>query len=149
MSFTERFTSYFNRDVAKLAAKSIGNDAEIEIRVGDEALTFTKKSGENTVLPGPARDPQLVFTLAPRAAEAILSHPSDDIADIGVQIAKLVISKDPEQRVSVQFKAGFLTLFTKGYFGVLTVGGARFASFLASQGLSGITAIKAFLAKSR
>jgi hypothetical protein len=59
----------------------------------------------------------------------------------------MVISKDPNKQVSVQFKAGFLSLFTKGYFGVLTTGGSAFASFLASQGLNGIAGIKSFLGK--
>src|SRR6185437_8787168 len=145
----ERFSSYFNREAARLAAKSISNGSEMEFRVGKEVFTFTKKAGSNTVLPGPATDPQLVFTMSEQAAVAILNDPSEEIGEIGVHIAKLVVSRDPEKRVSVQFKSGFLALFTRGYFGVLKAGGAQFASFLASQGLNGITALKSFLGKKK
>ena len=145
MSLTERFGLFFDREVAQKAAHSVSNGAEIEFRAGDETFTFTKVGGKNTVVPGSAKSPQLIFTLSPKAAEGILEYPSDDIGEIGVHIAKMVVSKDPETRVSVQFKSGFLGLFTKGYFGVLTTGGAGFASFLASHGLNGISGIKRLL----
>src|SRR6267142_638065 len=50
-------------------------------------------------------------------------------------------STDANKRIAIQLKAGFLTLFSKGYFGVVTAGGAQFASFLATRGLSGMSAI--------
>lgn len=147
--FTERFRTYFEREVAQMAAKSISNGAEMEIQVGTETFTFTKQGGKNAIIPGSATSPQLIFKLSPKAAEGILAFPSNDIGEIGVHIAKMVIasSKDPEVKVHVQFKAGFLSLFTKGYFGVVATGGAHFASFLASQGLNGIAGIKSFLGK--
>ena len=52
-----------------------------------------------------------------------------------------------KKKVSVKFKAGFLTLFSKGYLGILTAGGSQFASFLASKGLNGMGAIKEALKK--
>ena len=146
-TLTERFRTYFEREVAQQAAKSISNGAEMEIRVGAETLTFTRQGGKNAIVPGASGSPQLIFTLSPKAAEEILIFPSNDIGEIGVHIAKMVVSKDPEVKVHVQFKAGFLSLFTKGYFGVLATGGAHFASFLGSQGLNGIAGIKSFLGK--
>ena len=49
--------------------------------------------------------------------------------------------------MKVEFKAGFLTLFTKGYFGIITAGGSSFSGHLASLGLNGMGAIKAALKK--
>ncbi len=86
-----------------------------------------------------------MFHVTPRAADEILNDPAQDIGSIGVNIAKLALSTDANRRVAVQFKAGFLTLFSKGYFGVLKTGGAVFGQFLASKGLSGMEAIKAAL----
>ena len=106
-----------------------------------------KKAGSNVIVPGPAGSPQLIFTLSPKAAEEILAFGSNDIGEIGVHIAKMVVSKDPDVQVKVQFKSGFLGLFSKGYFGVVATGGAGFASFLASQGLNGIAGIKSFFGK--
>lgn len=148
-TLTERFTTYFDRNVAQTAARPIGNGAEMEFHVGEEVFTFTKQSGKNAVLAGPARSPQLIFTMAPEAAESILAHPAENVGEIGVHIAKLMISPNANLRVGVQFKAGFFSLFTQGYFGVLTQGGSQFASFLASQGLSGMNAIQSFLGKKK
>jgi hypothetical protein len=152
-TLTERFSSYFDREVAQEAAKSLGNGAEIEFRIPtsgetpEETFTFTKKAGKNAVVPGPASNPQLVFVIPSASAQEILDFESDEIGPIGVQIAKLVVSPDANRRVSIQFKAGFFTLFSKGYLGVVTAGGAQFASFLASRGLNGIAAIKSLLGK--
>ena len=153
MSLTERFSSYFDREVAQQAAKSLVNGAEIEFRVSssgdspEEIFTFTKKAGKITIVPEASRNPEVVFTLTAQAAQEILDFPSDEIGPIGVQIAKLVVSPDGNRRVSIQIKAGFFTLFSKGYLGVITAGGSHFASFLATQGLNGIAAIKSILAK--
>lgn len=146
MDFANRFSEYFERDVAQKAAKSLTDGAEIEIVVGGaEVLTLTRNQGKNRVTVGRARDPQLVFTLTPAAAEEILAEKSDEIGKIGVGIARLIVSKEADKKVSIQIKAGFLSLFSKGYFGVLAAGGAEFASFLASRGLNGMGAIKSAL----
>jgi hypothetical protein len=147
MSYTERFSQYFDREVAQKAAKSISNGAEMEFHVGEEVFSFTKQGGANKIRAGKAGDPQLIFTLTPGAADAILADPSEDIGSIGVHIAKLVCAHQPDQKISMQFKAGFLSLFSKGYFGVLSTGGSQLASFLASKGLSGMSAIKDVLKK--
>ncbi|MCM2323328.1 MAG: hypothetical protein NDJ90_08715 [Oligoflexia bacterium] len=152
-TLTQRFQTYFDRDVAQKAASSLANGAQIEIQIqgGDgkpaETFTFTRENRKNRIVPGPAAEPQLLFLLTEQAAEAILSDPSQEIGPIGVGIAKLILSPDASRRVSIRFKAGFLTLFTQGYFGVVTAGGAHFASYLASKGLNGMGAIKAALKK--
>ncbi|MGZ3710011.1 MAG: hypothetical protein ACXVBC_13910, partial [Bdellovibrionota bacterium] len=115
MSSTERLSAYLSRDVAVKAAKSLANGAEIEFRVEGEACTFTKEGGRNVVKPGPAGDPQLIFTMTAAALDAIEADPSEEIGEIGVHIARLVFSHDEKTKVSVQFKAGFLSFFSKGY----------------------------------
>jgi hypothetical protein len=148
-TYASRFSKYFDRDVAQKAARSLSNGAEIEFHIHptQEVFTFTKEKGKNTILERPASDPQLVFQVTAAAADAILSDESEDIGEIGVKIMKLVVSQDPDKKVSLQLKAGFLSLFSKGYFGIVTSGGSAFASFLASRGLNGMGAIKAAIKK--
>jgi hypothetical protein len=148
-SFRERFSAYFERDVAQKAAKPLANGVEIQLEVSDEIFTFTKDGGKNLVRPGAAGEPQVVFTLTPQAAQEILDDPSDEIGHVGVHILKLIVSTDANKRVSFKLRTGFLGLFSKGYFGVVTAGGAQFAAFLASKGLNGIGAIKDALKKMR
>jgi hypothetical protein len=146
-SFHERFSKYFDREVAEKAARPLSDGVEIEFRVAEEIFTFTRESGRNQIKTGPAKDPQLLFSLTPAAAESILTDPSDEIGTIGVNILKLMVAPDDTRKVSIWFKAGFLTLFSKGYLGVLATGGSQFAAFLASRGLTGLGAIKAAINK--
>ena len=157
--YTEKFSAYFDREVSRKAAHSLNDGAEMEFHVVDfdeqgnplpkpiEVFTFTKQNKHNKVLFGPAASPQLKFQITPRAAEVILADTSEEVGQIGVNILKLVVSPLKEQRVKVEFKAGFLTLFTKGYLGIVTAGGSSFSTFLASRGLNGMGAIKAALKK--
>lgn len=149
--FFERFVDYFSQPVAEKAAHTLANGAEIELRIVNsdhtpqEIFTFTRKDKKNVLLPIPAQEPQVVFILTPDAAEAILGDSTQDIGQIGVNILKLVFSTDANRRVGFQFKAGFLTLFSKGYLGILTTGGTAFSAALAEKGLSGLSAIKKVL----
>ena len=145
---TQRFRDYFDREIANRAAKSLADGVQIEIKIQGsdgsvvEQLLFTRKAGRNEIIQGPAPEPQIIFVLTPAAAEEILNDPADQIGTIGVNIVKLIASPDANRRVSVKLRTGFMTLFNKGYFGVLANGGQEFAAFLASKGLGGIGAIK-------
>lgn len=141
-SYTQRFTAYFDREVAARAAKSLSDGAEIEFRVGDETFTFTRENRANKIVPGSARAPQVTFTLPPAAAEEVLNDPTDEVGEIGVRILKLITSSDSSRKVHLKLNSGFLSLMTKGYLGVLASGGSGVASYLASRGLGGAGAIK-------
>lgn len=153
MAFHDRFSTYFDREVAQHAARSLANGVGIEFRIRDdvgsseEVFHFTREAGRNKVVAGPAVTPEVVFQIPPAAAEQILADPSEEIAAIGIHIAKLMVSTDANLRVSARLKVGFFGLFTQGYLGVLKEGGTGFAAFLASKGLTGIDAIKTVIKK--
>ena len=69
------------------------------------------------------------------------------LASIGVHIAQMIVQPKDGAKIDVQLKAGFLSLFSNGYLGVVTSGGLDFANFLASKGLSGMGAIKDVIKK--
>jgi len=147
----QSFSDYFLGAPAQKAAASLSDGVEIEFQVEGQpsAITFTRKNGKNLMLPAPARSPQLRFQMNSLAAEQIVTYPSEDLGEIGIHILKMVMRPETktEPKVRMEICAGFLTLFSKGYFGVLKNGGSAFASFLASKGLNGIGAIKAALSK--
>ncbi|MCM2279330.1 MAG: hypothetical protein NDJ89_14740 [Oligoflexia bacterium] len=151
--FAQRFQAYFAKEVAEKAASSLANGAEMGFQILGpegtelECFCFRRQAGRNQVTEGASANPQLLFKMTEAAAEAILADPADEIGQIGVNIAKLILSPDATRRVSIHFKAGFFTLFTQGYLGVVTAGGGHFATYLASKGLSGMGAIKAALKK--
>lgn len=156
--YLESFRAYFSRPIAQEAARPLSNGIEIELRIFESSGTaesdyqvmfFTKESGKNTVNAGPAREPQVVFTLTRAAADAVLADSGQDIGTIGIGIAKLIVSTDPGKKVSVSLRTGFMNLFSKGYFGVIAAGGAHFAAYLASKGLTGMSALKETIHKMR
>ena len=161
-TFRDRFAAYLNRPVALAAAKSLKNGAAIELKIlvsgaeqapEVERLMFYRESGENRVadahsldVPG---DPQLRFSIPQAAAEELLTHPSDELGATGVQILKLILSHETDKKIGFKIEAGFLSLWSKGYFGVLTEGGKDFWAFLASKGLNGMEAVQAVLKKKK
>ena len=161
----ELFSKYFSRPVAETAAQSLSDGVEIAIQVisapktgasaptsGEnvlETLVFTREKKRNCIKNIAPHQPQLTFRMTEAAAEALLSDPSDQIGEIGVNILRLIFSPDPTKRIWIQFQSGFFTLWSKGYFGVLKAGGSGFAAYLASRGFSGMDAIKAALRKIR
>ncbi len=152
-SYASRFAEYFRRPVALSAAKPLSRKAQIQLRIvgsgSEEAFYFAKSSDQGEILPGNAPDADVEFRMTARAADEILTDPSEEIGAIGVRIAKLIASPDADRKIHVRLKAGFLTLFNKGYLGVVSAGGAQFAGFLASKGLGGLSAIKDTIAKLR
>ncbi|OFZ56014.1 MAG: hypothetical protein A2428_07225 [Bdellovibrionales bacterium RIFOXYC1_FULL_54_43] len=152
-NFTDRFRAYFERDVAQRAAETIADGAQIEFKIqlsnGSpvESFVFTRTNRKNEVRGAGANAPQLTFILTPESAELILSDPAEEIGLIGINIFKLILSPDANRRISLKLHVGFITLFSKGYFGVLAKGGHQVASFLASKGLDGLSAIKELLKK--
>ena len=104
--YTERFSEYFDRDIAQHAAKSISDKSEIELQitandsVAAESFTFMKEGGKNRIHSRPAADPHIVFKLTPAAADEILDNASTEIGPIGVNIMKLIISRDPSKKIS-------------------------------------------------
>lgn len=154
-TYFPRFHVYFQREVAQEAADPLSPSAEIEFHIENsegkvlESFSFNRKGGVNNLLPQKAEDPQIIFVMTPRAAEEILSDPAQDVGTIGVNIIKLILSSDANRRVAIKLKSGFMTLFTKGYFGVLTKGGSAVFSYMASKGFGGMSAIKNAVKKMR
>ena len=147
MSYSQRFDQYFKRSIAQEASDPLTSGAQMEFQVGDETFTFKKEGQETVVTPGTSPSPQLKFQLTSSAADKILDNPSEDIGEIGVTIAKLIVSKDPNEQIRMNLNSGFLTLWNKGYLGVLKKGGSSFTAFLASKGMGGMGALKAAIKK--
>ncbi len=159
-NYTERFTAYFERDVAQKAAHSLSDGVRMGFHICEahsnstvlESFTFFREAGLNRVIAAPSPQGALLkseidFHLPKASAELLLKDSTEEIAQIGIAVVKLILTTDRERRISVRLGAGFITLLRKGYFGVLTSGGSELASFLARNGLSGMNGIKAALKK--
>lgn len=142
-AFGPRFEAFLTSQVASQAAKSLSEGVEIEFKIESEVFYFKRLKAGNTVQMGPSAKPEVVFTLTPRAANSVLEESSTtDIGGIGVKIAKLIVSSDPNHKIWVKLHTGLLGFVAKGFLGVIATGGSAFAGFLAERGLNGLDAIK-------
>lgn len=149
-----RLEDYFSRPVALRAGEPLGKKAQIELAIqSHEASTpmryvFSREGNRNRIVPKTVNhQPDLTFGLSPQALDRILDDPSEDIGQIGVNIAKLIFSSNDDEKVSMQLHSGVLTLLKNGYFGVITSGGKSFSAFLAQRGFNGISAIRSAIGR--
>jgi hypothetical protein len=104
-------------------------------------LAFLKNNaGQIIMIEGPPPPPQASLTFSAQLAREVLTLKSDEISDFGLLILRAFLERP--RRLQAKIHVGFIELWRKGWFGVLTLGGGRVASYLASQGLNGIGGIQ-------
>lgn len=137
--------------LAQKAADSIKNGREIAVIVTNAgqstAYTFTKVSGRNVLNEQAASSPDLTFTMPEPAARELVTSNFETVGQVGLHIFEKMLSNDPSQKIHVKIHAGFLSLLTGGYLGVLTSGGGDVAKFLASRGLGNMGKLKETISK--
>lgn len=149
-SALEKLTAYFERPVAQAATAPLKEGTELAVILnGETHATLKKAAGKLTVSVGEAKRPDMTIRLSSRAVEELVRTQSDDIADTGIAIVRLMISSVPEQRIGVKVHIGGLQFLTHGYLGILPLGGKRLMQFLAEKGVSSIGKIKDIIAGMR
>lgn len=146
----DKIKSFFEENtLAQQAAYSIKNGREISLVIDGNSYIFKKEDSKNKVEPGNSSSPDLVFEIPKQAAEELLSKSFESVGAVGIFIFEKMLSSDPEHKVKARVKAGFLSLMTGGYLGVLAAGGVDVAKFLAQKGLSNPSKIKDAITKLR
>lgn len=147
--------------LAHKAANSIKNGREIAVVVtkGDQktldahaplartTYTFTKVDGRNVLNEQAAASPDITFTMPETAARELVTKNFDTVGQVGLHIFEKMLSNDPSQKIHAKIHAGFLSLMTGGYLGILTSGGGDVAKFLASRGLGSAGKLKETISK--
>jgi len=140
-----RLSRFFERSSTKKAYESLKAGTEIEIIAQGEAFTFERTKTSHLIKEGKARSAHLTFEFSDNAFDKIVSFPSDDIGELGVEMLKRVAVRDKNEGISIDLHVSPLKLATSGYLGVLLKGGPAVAKFLAERGIIGPRGIqKAF-----
>jgi len=144
--FETKLKTYFEEMPAAVdAATPLKDGVEIELVIEGHSFTFKKESKKNRFMPGAPETPDVVFTLTKIAAEKIITSNAATVGEIGIDILKLIVSKDPSEKVRVASRVGPLTLIRNGYLNVIGKGGGTVAKFLAQHGLGSLGKIKNFI----
>ncbi|MDZ4678650.1 MAG: hypothetical protein SGI74_14225 [Oligoflexia bacterium] len=137
-AFEELKKFFETRSACEAAADSLRQSVEIGIIVEGLSCAFFKDGNKPRFEQRPAKDPDVVFTMKTQAVESLVNDPSNDIAELGINIAKSYLNKNMKIKVT----GSMIALLTNGYLGVIKAGGMSFAKFLGSYGISGLGKIK-------
>lgn len=121
---------------ARDAARPLARGAEVAVIVGaEEPARFTMESGEPRLLREPPRDPDFTLTIPEKAVARLTGLSSADVGEYGVAFFTLVVSREPDVKVRVRINAPTTRLLTRGYLGVLAVGGLKVTWWLLGKGV--------------
>lgn len=119
---------------ARKATRPLSRDARVALALDGGPARFTMEAGRPEVRAGAEPDPDFTLTL-PDAAVVRLTAESDDVGALGIRFFELVLSRDPALHVRIRIHASTARLVTRGYLGVLALGGMKVALWLLAKGV--------------
>lgn len=143
-----RLAALFARPVAARGMSPLKDGVALALYV-DKAgpVTLTKESGKPVVRNEPPAKADFTFRIASNALTRLEAVESEDLGEVGVEIAKLMANPDPASRIHASVHVGPFDLFLKGYLGIFPLGGATLMRHLASSGLTSLGKIKEALSR--
>jgi len=146
----ELIKNFFALDVCQRATRPLKNGIEIGLNIeGFPPVRLSKNKDRVLVDETPLKSPDMTFWIGKKGVQELSAMKTEDIGEIGVAIMKLMLSEDPDKRLTSKVHIGSLQLLTHGYLGVLPLGGSTVMKFLASKGFSSIGKIKDAISKIR
>jgi len=135
-----------NRAVCAKAADPLSRDVEIGFVISRKVTAaFFKDGGKPRFEMRPAKNPDVIFHISPEAVDRLVNDPSEEIADLGINIAKSYLAG----LVKIKVPGSVMALLTRGYIGVIRAGGLSFGKFMAGHGITGLSKIKELIQKLR
>jgi hypothetical protein len=133
----EALSTFFQTaEVARRAARPLAPAAEAGLVVDGAPARFCIEAGQPAVRPEPARDPDFTLWLPPAAVERLTALASDDVGEMGVAFLQLALERDPSLRIGIRIHASTPRLVSRGYLGVLALGGFRVGLWLLKRGFA-------------
>jgi hypothetical protein len=148
----ERLARLFREHPAwREAARHVSDEATSRVlfshRPG-ERWRLVRRAGESLLLPGDARDPDLVFRFSPAAIER-LARVEGSVGAFAVELFGLVVGEDPGARVDLRIAAPFARLVSRGYVRLLLAAGWRVVAFGARHGVRSLGQLRLLIERLR
>jgi len=120
----------------------LSSSAEIAITVaGSQELRVRNRNGDVVVDYNVTKKPDFTFSATTSAIDILVSQKSLTPGQLGVQLAKQVVSRE----IQIKVHQGILKITSKGYLNILKLGGSEFFAELKSYGLTSPAKIIAIL----
>jgi hypothetical protein len=121
----------------RAAARHVSRDATSRVlfthRPG-ERWHLARRRGRSRLLPGDARDPDLVLRFSPEAIER-LARVEGGVGAFAVELFELIAGEHSAARVDLRVAAPFARLARRGYVRLLLAAGWRVVAFGAARGV--------------
>ena len=145
----EQIQAFFDRDICLRASKPLKEGVVFFLEADKSPYAVTKHKGRLVVSQGKPTDPEMTFTLPLKALQRLEATTTDDIGEMGVEVLKLVLSPDPDEKISSKVHIGPIELFLRGYLSVLPLGGPTVMKYLASKGFASFGKVKDAISRMR
>lgn len=109
---------------------------------------LVRRRGQTLLLPGRARDPDLVFRFTP-AAVARLATVRGDVGDFAVELFSRIAERRRARRVDFRVAAPFTRLAERGYVGTLLAAGPKVMAFAVGHGVVTLGHLRRLVERSR
>jgi hypothetical protein len=109
---------------------------------------LVRRRGETRLLPGQARDPDLVFRFTPRAV-ARLAAVGGGVGDFAVELFARIAEPRRAERVDLRVAAPFARLVERGYVRLLLGAGPRVMAFALARGVTTIGQLRSVVERAR
>jgi len=122
--------------VARKATRSLHAGAEVGLLLDDGPARFAMEGGASRVTDEAPRDPDFTLQLPAAAVARLTAQPGSDVGALGIEFFKLVLEKDPALKVRIRLHASTPRLLSRGYLGVLALGGLQVGMWLLKKGIA-------------
>jgi hypothetical protein len=139
---------FFAAPLAEKAGSYLSERTRIAIHIDGESFLYSRVDGRNVITASDKPDADVHFWVMPSAMRHLLGLgclPGTGLGTLGVAVLEHLFASDPERKIKFRVDAGFLNLWSKGYFSVLKAGGPEVASYVAQKGFNSVARIKEVL----
>ena len=142
---TKQLADFLTNDPAcAVASQCLSRGVEIGVLLDDTVHgSFFRKTEGAGFEAREARSPDVVFHMNASAVEILAGQKGLNLGELGVEVLKLVVSKD----IRVKVPGNLFGIMKNGYLGVVKEAGLPFAKYLTEHGVSNLSKIPEIIKK--
>ncbi len=140
---------FFKKPACQKATAPLREGASVCVVVSGERLGLIRRDGKMEVTESAPEKADMTFELPIESLRELADNPTEDIGELGIALLQLMAHSDPARRMGAKVHIGPFELLTRGYLGVLPLGGGTVMKYLASKGFTGISKIREGISRMR